>query len=152
MEKRYNFPEKEPDPGKEIRLAEYIRLLKEGVPRGELPLYKRYEVTPEQQQWDCEDAEERYRSEMMAFGSKDLSVKAHIQERLEIGQKAKKNGELNIAMDAIKDIAKLQGLYEEKVKTDSKVEFVFRYEIPEENKVIDVVAQKEQITNGSSNI
>lgn len=150
MGDKFNFPEKEPDPGKESRVAQYLELLKEGVAPGELMLHKRFDVSNDQMLWDGQEAEEIYRRDMLAFGAKDLSVKAHIMERMEIGQKAKKNGELNIAMDAIKDIAKLQGLYEDRIKTDSKVEFIFRYEVPEVKPAIDVTEVKEIDTDKSN--
>jgi len=141
--KPFNFPPKEADPGKESRIQEYLKLLKTGIPRGELTLHKRYEVSNDQMLWDCQDADDLYRQEMLAFGAKDLSVRAHIQERVEIGQKAKKNGELNIALDAIKDVARLQGLYEERSHVDSKVEFVFSYQIPETIKpAIDITPRE----------
>lgn len=138
------FPEKLPDPGRDLRIGAYLELLRSGVPREKLMLHKRFEVSNDQMLWDAEDADAMYRTELMAFGAKDLSVKAHIQERIEISQKAKKNGELNIALDAIKDVAKLQNLYDETLHTDNKIEFVFKYELPEISKVpvVDVIPEK----------
>lgn len=146
MTVKFDFPEAEADPGKVARVAAYYELLKKGIEPDAMMLHRRFTVSMDQMQCDINDAVAKWHVDTMAFGSKDLSVKEHIRERIDIGQLAKRNGELGTALDAIKDVAKLQNLYDETQHVDNKVTFEFKYSIPEIAKqVVDVKEIKDEV-------
>lgn len=144
----------EQETSKEDRIRYYYKLLSEGKKFDELLTLKRFNHCNDQQLlWDTEDAYDRYkkdnRMELMCKGSKEEKVEAHVMERKEIATSAKNNGELGIALDAVKDMAKIQGLYDEVQKIDTKVEFVFKFDDMKTKPVIDVTPEVKQIGNDS---